>query len=185
MNDKDPSSMIEMFLDNARNEPDRVVLNYKLGDEWQDLGWGVIAQHASRYASVLRDKGVQAGDRVILVSENRYEWILVDLAIQLLGAIHVPVHAPLTGHQIAYQANDSAAALAIVSGQDQASKLEDVELSDELVLMSFDAVSTVRRYEDLPAATRAYVEWVEERVGAPILMLSVGPERDQVIPRGL
>jgi len=46
-------------------------------------------------------------------------------------------------------------------------------------------ISTVRRYEDLPAATRAYVEWVEERVGAPILMLSVGPERDQVIPRGL
>jgi len=45
--------------------------------------------------------------------------------------------------------------------------------------------SAVRRYEDLPATTRAYVEWVEERVGAPILMLSVGPERDQVIPRGL
>ena len=46
-------------------------------------------------------------------------------------------------------------------------------------------ISGARRYEDLPAATRAYVEWVEERVGAPILMLSVGPERDQVIPRGL
>jgi len=46
-------------------------------------------------------------------------------------------------------------------------------------------ISGVRRYEDLPTATRAYVEWVEERVGAPILMLSVGPERDQVIPRGL
>ena len=70
MNDKDPSSMIEMFLANARDEPDRVVLNYKLGDEWQDLGWGVIARHASRYATVLRGKGVQAGDRVILVSET-------------------------------------------------------------------------------------------------------------------
>ena len=68
MNDNCPSSMIEMFLANARDEPDRVVLNYKLGDEWQDLGWGVIARHASRYAAVLRDKGVQAGDRVILFS---------------------------------------------------------------------------------------------------------------------
>jgi adenylosuccinate synthase len=46
-------------------------------------------------------------------------------------------------------------------------------------------ITAVRRYEDLPQATRSYVEWVEERVGAPILMLSVGPERDQVIPRGL
>ena len=43
----------------------------------------------------------------------------------------------------------------------------------------------VRAFEDLPAAARAYVEWLEERVGAPILMLSVGPERDQVISRGL
>ncbi len=164
MNDNCPSSMIEMFLANARDEPDRVVLNYKLGDEWQDLGWGVIACHASRYAAVLRDKGVQAGDRVILVSENRYEWILVDLAIQLLGAIHVPVHAPLTGYQIAYQANDSEAVLAIVSGQDQACKLEDVELADELVLMSFDTVSTDRLYEDLPAAAAEVSDEVVEAI---------------------
>jgi len=42
----------------------------------------------------------------------------------------------------------------------------------------------VRRYEDLPAAARSYVEFLEREVGAPILMISVGPERDQVIQRG-
>ena len=178
MNDNLPSSMIEMFLANARDQPDRVVLNYKLGDEWQDLGWGIIARHASRYAVVLREKGVQAGDRVILVSENRYEWILVDLAIQLLGAIHVPVHAPLTGHQIAYQTNDSGAVLAIVSGQDQASKLEDVELSNSLVLMSFDPVSTDRTYEDLPGAAADVADEagdaiIQERTGNPLDTISV------------
>ena len=41
----------------------------------------------------------------------------------------------------------------------------------------------IRRYADLPAAARRYVEWVEKLVGVPIVMLSVGPERDQVIPR--
>ncbi len=44
-------------------------------------------------------------------------------------------------------------------------------------------ISAVRCFEDLPAAARAYVEWLEERVGSPVLMVSVGPERDQVIPR--
>ena len=178
MNDNLPSSMIEMFLVNARDEPDRVVLNYKLEEEWQELGWGVIARHASRYAVVLREKGVQAGDRVILVSENRYEWILVDLAIQLLGAIHVPVHAPLTGHQIAYQVNDSAAVMAIVSGHEQASKLDNVELSDQLVLMSFDTVSTDRAYEDLPGTAEKIPDEVgdaimQERVGNPLDTTSV------------
>ena len=178
MNDNLPSSMIEMFLANARDEPDRVVLNYKLEEEWQELGWGVIARHASRYAVVLREKGVQAGDRVILVSENRYEWILVDLAIQLLGAIHVPVHAPLTGHQIAYQVNDSAAVLAVVSGHEQASKLDNVELSDQLVLMSFDTVSTDRTYGDLPGTAADVPDEVgdaimQERVDNPLETTSV------------
>ncbi|MCE9595223.1 MAG: adenylosuccinate synthase [Planctomycetes bacterium] len=46
-----------------------------------------------------------------------------------------------------------------------------------------DDLTAVREYGDLPAAARAYVEWVEARVGVPIVMLSVGPQRDQIIPR--
>ena len=46
-------------------------------------------------------------------------------------------------------------------------------------------ITGLRRYEDLPANARRYVEWVEELVGTPIVMLSIGPERDQVISRGL
>jgi adenylosuccinate synthase len=44
-------------------------------------------------------------------------------------------------------------------------------------------ITGVREYGDLPQAARAYVEWVEEQVGVPIVLLSVGPERTQVIPR--
>ncbi|MDP6761745.1 MAG: adenylosuccinate synthase [Planctomycetota bacterium] len=46
-------------------------------------------------------------------------------------------------------------------------------------------ISGLRRYEDLPENARAYVEWVEELVGTPIVMLSIGPDREQVISRGL
>ncbi len=45
-------------------------------------------------------------------------------------------------------------------------------------------LTAVRRYEDLPAEARAYVEWMEREVGAPVRMISVGPDRSQVIPRG-
>jgi adenylosuccinate synthase len=44
-------------------------------------------------------------------------------------------------------------------------------------------ITGLRDFDDLPAAARDYVAWLEERVGAPILMLSVGPDRAQVIPR--
>jgi adenylosuccinate synthase len=45
-------------------------------------------------------------------------------------------------------------------------------------------ITAARSFDDLPENARAYVEWVEEQSGVPIVMLSVGPERGQVIPRG-
>jgi len=46
-------------------------------------------------------------------------------------------------------------------------------------------ITRVRRFEDLPQRARAYVEWLERELSVPIVMLSVGPDREQVIPRGL
>ncbi len=46
-----------------------------------------------------------------------------------------------------------------------------------------DDLTATRRYEDLPRRARDYVEWLERLVGFPVVLLSVGPERDQVIPR--
>ena len=70
--------------------------------------------------------GVKPGDRVILVSENRYEWIVLDLAIQMARAIDVAVHSTLTGPQIAYQIVNSGAKIVFVSGPEQAQKLAAV-----------------------------------------------------------
>jgi long-chain acyl-CoA synthetase len=77
---------------------------------------------------------------VIQLSENRYEWIVCDLAIGLACAIHTPVHAPLTGEQIAWQINDSGAKLVIVSTAAQAEKLAAVadRLPPGLAYYSFD-----------------------------------------------
>ncbi len=58
-----------------------------------------------------------------MVSPNRYEWIVCDLAIQLARAVHVPVHASLSGPQIAHQIVDSGAVAVILSGEEQAEKL--------------------------------------------------------------
>jgi len=66
-----------------------------------------------------------------------------------------------------------------------AASIDGVEVEyDERPGWSED-ISGVRRFEDLPEAARAYVEFVEEAVGVPIVMVSIGPDRDQVIPRGL
>jgi long-chain acyl-CoA synthetase len=57
------------------------------------------------------------------VSENRYEWIVADLAILTARAVHCPAHSVLTGPQIAYQIVDSGAEVVLLSGPEQAAKL--------------------------------------------------------------
>jgi long-chain acyl-CoA synthetase len=99
-----------------------------------------LAADARRTAAALVTLGVQPEDRVIQVSENRYEWIVLDLAIHMARGIHVAVHCTLTGPQIAYQIVNSGATLVVVSGPEQAAKLAAVagQLPPEIKYLSFD-----------------------------------------------
>ena len=63
--------------------------------------------------------------------------------------------------------------------------LDGIEVEYEQLPGWGEDLTGVRTYEALPARAREFVERTEQRVGVPIRMLSVGPERDQVISRGL
>ncbi len=65
------------------------------------LSWNQLAKEVRRLAAGLRRAGIKPGDRIVQVSENRYEWILLDLAVHLARGVHVAVHASLSGQQIA------------------------------------------------------------------------------------
>lgn len=62
--------------------------------------------------------------------------------------------------------------------------LEGVEVEYESHPGWVEDITAARQYGDLPDNARSYVEWLEGQVGVPIAMLSVGPERNQVVPRG-
>jgi long-chain acyl-CoA synthetase len=65
--------------------------------------WSELADDVLRMTAYLNKWGVRPGDRVALWGENGYEWILIDLAIQALQAIHVPLHGSLTATAAAAQ----------------------------------------------------------------------------------
>ncbi|HSL18211.1 MAG TPA: long-chain fatty acid--CoA ligase [Methylomirabilota bacterium] len=78
------------------------------------------------FAAALTGLGVVRGDRVMLLSDNRPEWHLVDFATLSLGAVDVPVYGTLTPEQIAYQAKDSGAKVAVVETPEQMAKLLEI-----------------------------------------------------------
>ncbi len=73
-------------------------------------------------AEALSERGVGHGDRVMILMDNRPEWHMVDLAVLSLGAADVPVYGTLTPDQIAYQARDSGAKVAVVENRAQMEK---------------------------------------------------------------
>jgi long-chain acyl-CoA synthetase len=112
-----------IFHHRIQHSGDRPAIYSKQGGVFSPISWSQLAQDVTILAAGLVRSGVQPGDRVIQFSENRYEWVVVDFAIQLAQAVHVPVHAPLTGSQAAFQIADSGAKVAFVSTAQQAEKL--------------------------------------------------------------
>ncbi len=84
----------------------------------------VEAVHA--LAAALLDLGVEAGDRVALMSDSRPEWVVCDLATLEIGAVTVPIYPTLSPAQARYILEDSGARIAIVSDLVQAAKIQDV-----------------------------------------------------------
>ncbi len=80
----------------------------------------------SALAHALSELGVGAGDRILLLSDDRPEWHMVDLAVLDLGAVDVPVYGTLSPEQLAYQINDSGAKVAVAETPEQMAKILEV-----------------------------------------------------------
>jgi long-chain acyl-CoA synthetase len=108
---------------------------------WVPCTWNDLGNQVCRLAAALRRMGVQPGDRVVQISENRPEWIVADLAIQFSGGVHVPIHSTLAGPQVVEQIRDCGARLVLVSTAAQAEKLGcDAALCDEIDIWSYEPV---------------------------------------------
>ena len=98
---------------------------------WTPAGRRVLSTEdffakTSALADALAEFGVTKGDRVLLLSDNRPEWHMVDLAVLDLGAADVPVYQTLTNAQLAYQVNDSGAVVAVAENPVQMAKLLEI-----------------------------------------------------------
>ena len=92
-------NLVTMFFTRANEKGDAPFLWAKRDGEWQATSWAEAARQVASLAAALRDAGLQPGDRVMLVSENRPEWCLSDLAIMAAGCITVPTYTTNTYHR--------------------------------------------------------------------------------------
>nr|WP_202391918.1 long-chain fatty acid--CoA ligase [Qipengyuania vulgaris] len=111
------NNLVELFLKRGDERPDRAFLGAKRDGAWQTLSWREAAEQVCLLAENLRTLGLQAGDRVCLVSENRPEWCIADLAIMAAGCITVPAYVTNTERDHVHILDNSGAKAVIVSDQ--------------------------------------------------------------------
>lgn len=119
----------------------RIALRYKKHGLYRDISWTAYLEVVEACASALIDAGIQPGDRVGLLGENRVEWLVADMAIMAAGAINVPPHAPLTARQVHFQLHETGARWLFVSTGAQLDKVQQIrsELSDLQGVVVFDS----------------------------------------------
>lgn len=144
---------------------DRAALSYKdkQSKQWIDITWNELYDRVMNVAAYLHSRGVRKGDRVAILSENRPEWAIVDLATQWLGGINVSLYTSLPASQVEYIVRDSGSILLFVSTSIQLRKAEEclkgtTDLK-EVVTMSevrSDRGERVRQWDDVVAEGAAY-----------------------------
>ncbi len=116
----------DLFLRISETANPRAILWQDEFGNWQPISSGQLYQRIRRLAEVLLGWGTQKGDRIALVSENRWEWAVTDFATLAIGAVNVPVYPTLTGEQIAVLLQDAGCRIAVVSTRQQFDKLNAV-----------------------------------------------------------
>ncbi len=141
--DRIPQTVPHFCLESFRRNKKRDALAFKVGEVWTHLSGPEVVERVRRIALGLAQMGVKAGDRIAIISENRPEWSLTDLAILSLRAVNVPIYTTQAVEQIRYILEDSGAKMLFVSGKkllkhaEQA--IQSVERIEKLVFFDNDA----------------------------------------------
>jgi long-chain acyl-CoA synthetase len=108
-------NLVTMFFRRAATAGDKPFLWAKRQGKWQPISWPETARRVTALAAALKRLGLQRGDRVMLVSENRPEWCIADLAIMAAGCVTVPTYTTNTERDHLHILENSGARAVIVS----------------------------------------------------------------------
>jgi long-chain acyl-CoA synthetase len=190
-------NLVTMFLTRARERGDAPFLWAKHAGAWRSIDWTDAARQVAALADGLKALGLQPGDRVMLVSENRPEWLIADLGIMAAGCVTVPTYTTNTTRDHQHILANSRARAVIVSTQKLAkpllpavlfeSECNHVISIDELITGQSSDVAQFHFWKDLisrPADVPA-LEKAMARVGRGDLACIIYTSGTGGAPRGV
>ncbi|HXD33641.1 MAG TPA: long-chain fatty acid--CoA ligase [Pyrinomonadaceae bacterium] len=160
------SSVPSLCLTAALKHNKQDALNNKVSGEWVNISATAFVERVRHVALGLASLGIRAGDRVALLSENRPEWSITDLAILSLGAVNVPIYTTQAVDQVEFILSDSGARAMFVSGKKvyrhAAKALENLSMPLKLIFFDEDATEGIAQAITLSELERKGAERARE-----------------------
>ena len=147
MNLNEFNSLIDLYFYQAKKEnPNTPFLEWLNPKNKKAYTWGETSASIQKLAEVLK-KNLTEGDRCLLVSENRPEWLIADLAIMLAGGITVPAYTTYVEKDYEYLVEDCEPSIIIVSNDEMHNKLKKVIKEKDFIkkVVSFDELKNIEQ----------------------------------------
>jgi len=145
MNLKEFNSLVDLFFYKAEREnPNTAFLEWLNPKNKKKYTWGETTTSIQKLAKVLKNN-LSEGDRCLLVSENRPEWLIADLAIMLANGITVPAYTTYTEKDYKYLIEDCEPTVIIVSNNEMHNKLKNIIQEKNFIkkVITFDNLNNV------------------------------------------
>jgi long-chain acyl-CoA synthetase len=119
----------QRLFDQAQKTPNRRAFHFPntRGDQWQDLSWNDYRNRVAKLAGWLKAQGIKKGDSVAIISANRPEWFIADLAIMSIGAVSIPIYATLIEKDVKYIIDHSESRIVFVDDVQRAAVLANTK----------------------------------------------------------
>lgn len=118
----------KLLAEKAKSEPNEIALRQKDLGIWNEITWKEYYDTAEKMAIVFSQLfELQAEDKVVLIGENRPQWLISEMAIQALGGISVGIYQESLPSQLSYYLNDTKARVVVAEDQEQVDKLLEIE----------------------------------------------------------
>src|ERR1051326_5336248 len=114
---RDATSLPGLILAAVLRHNKEDAFNYREDGKWFNIPAESFVERVKSVTLGLAALGIRPGDRIALLSENRPEWSIADLAILSLGAIHVPIYTNMALEQVYYILSDSGAHAIFISNR--------------------------------------------------------------------
>lgn len=145
----------QMLREQARRQPAGIAVRQKDFGIWQPVSWAQYWQRACRVGLGLQAEGLFRGSRVAIVSDNRLEWLLVQLGAGAVGGVAVGVYATSPAEEMGYVLEHADVELVVCEDQEQTDKV--LQVAHRLPLLRRIVVMETKGLRSYPPAERARI----------------------------